>query len=311
MNVASWEREAFMSNHNENRSTEDEEEDEDDAAHRYARLEDPAALHLYLYPSNQPPLVEFPTPLRIATAPTPPTATGSAASGKGDFAALKKDSDSDSEEERKPAARRDRSEDPRNPVSRSEHSFSYDPLPFDDDGATDQPYVGTDDYLEDFALQHHMGGMGYASHPPPSYAPPPRASVNPQHYSPHPQALNYFFGDHPPDQPRTQLHAAPTPIFPVPPVARLPPAEPHAHGHQTPEPRRRIAFPLRQDDRRPSHAELAAAPTPRARRAIETWYHRFNELIEYKEANGNCNVPQKYEQNTQLGIVSSALTTTL
>ena len=310
MNVASWERGTFMSHHNVNRSSDDDEEEEEEgeAAHRLARLDDPAALHPYLYPSNQPPLVEFPTPHRVATVPTPPTATSTSGSRRGNFASLKRSGDSDSEEESKPAAREDSTTDARNPVSRSEYSYSYDPLPFVDNDPPDHPYVGdgyNDGFLEDFTLQHNMGGMEYASHEHPSYAPPLRASVHPQHYPPHPQPLNYFFGEHPPDdQPHRQLHAPTN----VPPVARLPHPEPHEQLPLATQPRRRILFPLTPDDRRPSHVELAEAPTPRARRAIETWYQRFNELIEYKEAHGNCNVPQKYEENTQLGIVSFALT---
>lgn len=308
MNVASWERGTFMSNHNVNRSSDDEEEEEGDAALRLARLDDPAALHPYLYPSNQPPLVEFPTPHRVATVPTPPTATSTAASRRDDFASLKRSSDSDLEEERKPAAREDSRTDARNPVARSDYSYSYDPLPFVDDDPPNQPYVGdgyNDGFLEDFTLQHHVGGMEYASHEPPSYAPPVHAGAHSQHYPLHPQPLSYFFGEHPPeDQPQRQLHAPTN----VPPVARLPHPEPLAQLPLATQPRRRILFPLRQEDRRPSQGELAEAPTPRARRAIETWYQRFNELIEYKEAHGNCNVPQKYEENAQLGIVSSAQT---
>ena len=49
--------------------------------------------------------------------------------------------------------------------------------------------------------------------------------------------------------------------------------------------------------------EIESAETDRARSAIHVWYRRFNELIEYCERYGDCNVPQKYPPNAQLGIV--------
>ena len=33
----------------------------------------------------------------------------------------------------------------------------------------------------------------------------------------------------------------------------------------------------------------------------EAWEKRFQELVQYKEKHGNCNVPQIYKQNPQLG----------
>jgi hypothetical protein len=55
--------------------------------------------------------------------------------------------------------------------------------------------------------------------------------------------------------------------------------------------------------REASAAEIESAETDRARSAIHVWYKRFNELIEYCETYGDCNVPQKYPPNAQLGIV--------
>jgi Helicase associated domain len=53
-----------------------------------------------------------------------------------------------------------------------------------------------------------------------------------------------------------------------------------------------------------SAQELALSSTDRAKTATATWYDRFNELIDYAEVHGDCNVPQKYAANPQLGIVS-------
>jgi Helicase associated domain len=53
-----------------------------------------------------------------------------------------------------------------------------------------------------------------------------------------------------------------------------------------------------------STQELALSITDRAKAAVATWYDRFNELIDYAEVHGDCNVPQKYAANPQLGIVS-------
>jgi len=54
--------------------------------------------------------------------------------------------------------------------------------------------------------------------------------------------------------------------------------------------------------RKPTEEELAQASTPRARRAIETWYQRLNELIEYKERHGHCNVPIRYADPKLAGV---------
>ena len=55
--------------------------------------------------------------------------------------------------------------------------------------------------------------------------------------------------------------------------------------------------------REASAHEIESADTDRARSAIHVWYKRFNELIDYCETYGDCNVPQKYTPNAQLGIV--------
>jgi hypothetical protein len=52
-----------------------------------------------------------------------------------------------------------------------------------------------------------------------------------------------------------------------------------------------------------SAMENESAETDRARSAIHVWYQRFNELIDYCEEFGDCNVPQKYPPNQKLGIV--------
>lgn len=54
--------------------------------------------------------------------------------------------------------------------------------------------------------------------------------------------------------------------------------------------------------RSPSQKELFSCTTRRAREALFVWYQRYHELIEYRNENGDCNVPQKYPQNPALGI---------
>jgi Helicase associated domain len=56
--------------------------------------------------------------------------------------------------------------------------------------------------------------------------------------------------------------------------------------------------------RSPSDEELRESQTPRSKLALKSWYDRFNELIEYMAIHGDCNVPQKYEENPKLGVVS-------
>lgn len=57
-----------------------------------------------------------------------------------------------------------------------------------------------------------------------------------------------------------------------------------------------------QWQREPSQYELDELCTNRQRQALQTWYKRFYELIEYCEVKGDCNVPQKYKNNPVLGI---------
>ena len=64
-------------------------------------------------------------------------------------------------------------------------------------------------------------------------------------------------------------------------------------------PGRNVSFRRREA----SAIELGSAETDRARSAILVWYRRFNELIDYCEEHGDCNVPQKHAPNPQLGIV--------
>ena len=42
-------------------------------------------------------------------------------------------------------------------------------------------------------------------------------------------------------------------------------------------------------------------PRKKQRRHDEKWHHRYQQLKEYYDENGHCNVPQKYEQNPHLG----------
>ena len=62
-----------------------------------------------------------------------------------------------------------------------------------------------------------------------------------------------------------------------------------------------VVIPARQQ-REPSDYELSQLSNDRQRRALYTWYEIFNELIEYCEIHGHCNVPQKYDENPRLGI---------
>eukprot|EP00977_Amphora_coffeiformis_P023995 scaffold14974_cov195-Amphora_coffeaeformis.AAC.2 len=54
--------------------------------------------------------------------------------------------------------------------------------------------------------------------------------------------------------------------------------------------------------RTPSNFEMEQCTTKRSMEALKVWYQRYNELVDYREENGDCNVPQKYEPNTALGI---------
>jgi Helicase associated domain len=52
----------------------------------------------------------------------------------------------------------------------------------------------------------------------------------------------------------------------------------------------------------PSELEMNECKTLRSKTALENWYQRLNELYEYKQEHGNCDVPQKYPPNRCLGI---------
>jgi Helicase associated domain len=52
----------------------------------------------------------------------------------------------------------------------------------------------------------------------------------------------------------------------------------------------------------PSDYELNECKTLRAKSALQSWYQRLNELYEFKQEHGHCDVPQKYPQNRCLGI---------
>ena len=53
--------------------------------------------------------------------------------------------------------------------------------------------------------------------------------------------------------------------------------------------------------RQPSQAELASCASARSMSALAVWYQRYNELVDYKKSNGDCNVPQTYKPNRALG----------
>jgi len=57
----------------------------------------------------------------------------------------------------------------------------------------------------------------------------------------------------------------------------------------------------------PTAEELEKAATRRAKTALMNWYERFNELCGYEKEHRNCLVPQKYEENYALGIVSERI----
>jgi Helicase associated domain len=52
----------------------------------------------------------------------------------------------------------------------------------------------------------------------------------------------------------------------------------------------------------PTIEELNQLKTSRAKAALNSWYHRLNELYEFKLMYGHCDVPQKYPANRCLGI---------
>jgi len=338
MNVEHWERDASMSNRNVNDSSEDEYDREHQNApwHNVAPFDDPN-LHphqRHFYASNQPPIVDhYHTPHSVATAATPATATTESGRGGG-YSSLrparlkKNDSDDDStDSDRKPSPQEDYSPDAiQEPLSHQKrHSLSDDPFArqeavppprdqyvdpsidsFEDDIGAHGNFGGFS-AADEYALQE-SAGFAYPAQPPPAYPLPPRSH--------HP--LQFSFGDHRYEQHQYhQMHqprASPFPPPNVPPVARLPESRQSPHAQGQVHPRQGVVLPANPNQRvfrridqhrEPSAEELAQAPTPRARKAIETWYQRFNELIDYKARFGDCNVPQKYPANSQLGIVSS------
>lgn len=122
-----------------------------------------------------------------------------------------------------------------------------------------------------------------------------------------------------------------TPVYPPPPPPPPPPIEPFAalpSGDRKPSPKDLSKIPVKREvtkkKRRPTKRssqtttssgertsqhqcsptdeEIFEAKTPRAKKALETWYQRLGDLIDYKEKHGNCSVPQKYSPNAALGI---------
>lgn len=71
-------------------------------------------------------------------------------------------------------------------------------------------------------------------------------------------------------------------------------------GRDTPHPT--TAARHSSQHRRPCSEEIESCSTNRAREALNVWYQRYNELVDYKRKEGHCNVPQKYEKNPALGI---------
>lgn len=343
MNVAGWER--GMSNHSSGNNDAHDEDDGAGHQNLpwlgVPALDDPNhhPHHRHFHSNHPPALVDrYPTPQRVAPVRTPPTAASTASHGdSGGFSMLgsarlkRDDSEGDAGDERKPAAREPAGEEAKAPPPRHERQYSYGNDPYPLPPAQDEMSLGSfdgdtqDNYgvagynsafndADDLALQH-SAGMAYA-HPPHAYAPPPHARHSQQEpplnfvlggqqqYYQHQQQQQHQY-HHQQQQQHQRLMQAHGPSVARPPraleAAARPPAPPESA-------RRRI--PRASGDgvqrRGPSDVELAEAPTPRARRAVETWYQRFNELIEYREKYGNCNVPQKYEPNAQLGIVSTS-----
>lgn len=206
------------------------------------------------------------------------------------------------DDDKKPAARRTEESDDEKPPNHTRHSLSKDPFhehesapEFSPDDQFINPslsFVDEEDLrthggnfslagwsaAHDLALQQQQH-TGYGARAP-LYAPP----------------LTYTLGDRVP---------AAALLYPPPPAPESPPLR---VGSAARVATRRSTAPLRQGGalrrRKATVAELTAAGTDRARAAVMTWYDRFNDLVEYSEMYGNCNVPQKYPPNPQLGIVS-------
>lgn len=98
--------------------------------------------------------------------------------------------------------------------------------------------------------------------------------------------------------------------FPPPyPNSSFPHPTPVKSSHARRSTRAKIPRPTQQmtgesviQRRGPSAQELAEAPTDRARSALQTWYNRLHQLEAFRRQFGHCAVPQKYEENRQLGI---------
>jgi Helicase associated domain len=209
--------------------------------------------------------------------------------------------DSGGDDDRKPAARKEGESETKKSTSHyNRHSLSNDPYQESQESVQETPIVdqyinpclsfGDDDDVRhdeehfglpgwsaanDPALQHHRGYAGTT----PSYAPP----------------LAFTIGDRFPMPPQSAQESPPQLVGSA--AAR-------ATRHNSAQ--REIVRP-----RAPSVAELEAERTERGKAAVVTWYERFNELVEYREVHGDCNVPQKYPPNPRLGIVSVKSATSL
>lgn len=79
----------------------------------------------------------------------------------------------------------------------------------------------------------------------------------------------------------------------------------HAKPSKRPKVSPSSGTPSSSERIQPFVEEIVAATTDRSRNALAIWYQRLNELAQYKAVTGDCNVPQKYAANPQLGIVRS------
>ena len=52
----------------------------------------------------------------------------------------------------------------------------------------------------------------------------------------------------------------------------------------------------------PSEAEIGLCSCNRKLNALNTFYDRLNELVQYRDEYGDCNVPQKFQPNQALGV---------
>ena len=72
----------------------------------------------------------------------------------------------------------------------------------------------------------------------------------------------------------------------------------HTNNDTVPSPSKH----LKKGHRQPSATEMKGAPTTRARKGLLSWYQRHNDLVDYCEKYGDCNVPQMYPPNPSQGI---------